>query len=268
MKIFFLLLVSILGFCNSTLHRGELRVVNNENNATINNITHSETKNLSVIAKKSDSKIDVYEDNILVSSYFYDKGLLLEEVFSFTSSNSEEATIKYYYKENGEYDKLEIIKGQEISSDKWLDRLMLDFQFQYEVLKSKNIQLPLATEILSNEVRDLSNVLSIAEVENDFKKETKTTKNRKIIKFIGFNKNIRLYPSYITMFIPDNTFIKDYELTLVDNYPHKEVYKTDGGELTREYFYNDKKIVKVLNTFKGKDEELSFERKFNYYDSM
>jgi hypothetical protein len=260
MKIVLLIFFGFLSFCSQPIHEGGLDTSAKENNTIIN----AKAKNLNTIAKEGNFKVDIYEDNNLIGSYLYDNGLLQQELFPANSSENQEQITKYYYKENGVYDRLEVIKGQDSTSDDWLDRLMRDFQFHRETLNAKGIQFPLASELLSSEVSDLSNVLSVANGYDDFKKETITEENRKIIRFVGFNKNIRFYPSYITMFIPENTFIKDYELTLTDNFPQKEVYKTDDGVLVREYFYSNKKIVKVMNKFIDKNDDSSFERRFEY----
>ena len=95
---------------------------------------------------------------------------------------------------------------------------------QYSILQSKGIELPLP-DIAADEVSDISNILSVADNYSDFKLETQNDGNRKILKFTGFNKNIRFQPSTITLVAGNNPiYIKDYELTLENSYPQMKTF--------------------------------------------
>lgn len=259
-----------MGFCsNSTQEVSSNSII--ENRISVANSVRSlninvKDSSLKTVLNKDILKVDSYEDKKLTGSYFYDKGILQKEVWYNSSSKGQEQIVKYYYQKDGEYDRLEIIKGQDSSFDEFNNKLMRDFIVQHRFLESKNIEIPFS-EIVSSEVRDLSNVFSVADNYDDFKREIKINGNQKTIKFTDFNKNIRFYPSTITGYIHDNDTIRDYELTLTDNHPSKEIYKTDVGELIKEFFYKDNKLVKLVYRFSNeKKQSRSLEKKFDYYD--
>lgn len=210
-------------------------------------------------------KVDIYQDNELMSSVFFRNGRMFKQIGYNTQTKKQESEVAYFYKENGEYDRSEV-KGEDGVKEVNLeaDKYERDFLFQSEFLKAKAIEFPLAA-LLPDEVRDLSDIFSVADNSDDFKTETRIDGNQKVIKFIGFNKNIRFKPSVLTIFIPNNTVVKDYELMLKDNYPQKESYKTDRGELTKEYFYDDKKIVKLVYKLKDIGDQTSLEKRFDYH---
>ncbi len=210
-------------------------------------------------------KVDIYQDNELVSSVFFRRGVIVRGIGYNTQTKTQESEVEYFYKKNGEYDHTEV-KGEDRVKEVNLeaDKYERDFLFQSGFLKDKAIEFPLAA-LLADEVSDLSLIFSVAANYSNFKTETQIDGNLKVIKFIGFNKGIRFKPSIITLFIPDNTVIKDYELVLKDNYPQKELYKTEEGELTKEYFYDDNKIVKLIYKFNSMGDQTSLEKRFDYH---
>lgn len=271
MKIYILMLLFVVNFGECSKNREHLdanvKKIRSNTNLSAKNFSFAGNKSISKINLNAESfRVDAYEDDELVARYLYDKGLLQEGISYNVQTKEQELITKYYYKENGEYDQLEVTKGKNKVLEQFYNKLGRDYYFQYEFLQSKNIKLPVAAEILSSEVRDLSNVLSVADKYNDFKKEAEINGNQTTIRFIGFNKNIRFYPSTITLFIPENTIINDYELILKDNYLQKELYRIFDGELTREYSYDkDKKIVKVIYKFSGAEIQSSLEKRFNFH---
>ncbi len=245
MKTYLLIVGIVLFFCGHPQNDGKLRVTTQQNSPTIKNSSES-------------FKINVYEDNDeykneLLSSYLY-KDALLQEVITYnTQTKKQECHTKFYYKENAQYDRFEVLKGSEPICEELkesAERSEGDYQVQIEFLHSKNIKIPFAP--LSSEVSDLSKVLSIMDNYDGLKKETEINGNQKAIRFFGLNKRIRFYPSSITLFIDEQSLIKNYELILREGFPQKEFYKTENGEFTREYFYDDEqKIVKIVCKFTG-----------------
>jgi hypothetical protein len=211
------------------------------------------------------SKVDLYEDGKLAYSRIYEKGLLKQSTVYNTKLNTEETIAKYHHYENGQYERTEIIKG----SDPGLDRALEDDHYEREsrsdiqFLKSKNIEFPFP-DLIGNEIRDLSDVVSVADNYEDFKKELTEKDNIRTLKFVGFNKNIRFKPSQITLYLGDNEIIKDYELILKDSYPQKETYATSAGELVKEYFYEDNRLIRLLYKFTGTEGVATSEKKFVY----
>lgn len=271
MKIYLLMLIFALGLGDCSNKGGDIdaRVDGTNSNVKVevsDSISEADEGNSNVTVSGSGLKVDVYEGGELVSSCVYEGGLLREEIDYKSDPSGQDHVIKYYYKGGGEYDRLEITSGQASVFDEIFDRSMRDFRTQSEYLRSKNIRLPAAAEILSGEVSDLSNVLSVADNYRDFKREAQADGSQKVFRFVGFNKNIRFHPSTITAFIHENEIIKDYELTLKDDYPQTESYKTGEGELTKEYFYDDeRKIVRLIYKFKSKEDQSSLEKKFDYH---
>lgn len=212
-------------------------------------------------------RVDIFEDNELVTSSFFRDGVLEKNIGYNTQTKKPESVVKYFYKKSGEYDRIEV------SGADWMKEMALeidksnqDFLFQNEFLKSKNIEFPLA-DIVTGEITDLSNIFSIADNYNDFKTESRTDGNQKFIRLIGFNKKIRFHHSTIAFLIGnDSILIKDYELTLENNFPSKELYKTDAGDLTKTYTYKDKKLISVIYQFTNVENQTnSLTKQFDYH---
>lgn len=214
-------------------------------------------------------RVDIYEDNEQIYSFFYNKNLVQEIVSYNTQTKKPECITKYHYKKNGQLNRIRTAKGSaaickdisEISK-----KLAADYQVQLEFLKSKNIVFPFP-ELFGDEISDISSVLSVMDNYNELKKEIEVNGNQSTIGFSGLNKSIRFYPSSITLFIENNSLIKDYELILKDGYPQSEFYRTDKGELTRKYLYDaERRITKILSDFKGVEYvKTSSETRIEYY---
>lgn len=240
-------------------------VVANEN---LNANTGAPLKDQASNRKKlGNFRVDAFIDNKLVSRSTYRNGLCIRYITFNTETKRPESEVEYSYK-NGELDRTKVIQG-DASKDAELDadKSNQDFLFQSKLLGSKGIEFPLP-DIVADEVRDISNILSVADNYSDFKTETQNDGNRKIMKFIGFNKSIRFQPSTITLVAGNNPInIKDFELTLENSYPTKESLKTNDGELTKTYSYKDEKLIGVVYQFTDLENRTnSLEKRFEYHE--
>ncbi len=209
--------------------------------------------------KESNFKITEFQDNIRTNIYYYNGDNLLNEQFIYNHDNTTNCIIQYSYNDN-KFDSLKVKKGVDLE----YNQLMLDDISAYDYLLSKGIKIKFP-EIVFSEIRDISNILSVADEYSDFKIDTKIIKNEKIISFIGFNKNIRFYPSYLTRFIHENEIIKDYVYAVEDDNVQWEKFLLYDGVLKRTYTYNrNNTIAKVLYEFNSVRGKLLFEKKFEY----
>ncbi|MGC4129277.1 MAG: hypothetical protein QM564_06890 [Bergeyella sp.] len=209
-------------------------------------------------SKNSETIINEYVDNKKVSTYYYNSSQVLEkeEIYN-TDTNTIESELEYHYKNNS-FDTLIVKKGIDLE----YDHLVRDNKAAYEIVSANGIKF-LYPEIVSNEIRDISNILSVVE-ESDIK-ETKTDGNKQTISFTGLNKNIRFYPSDISGFIPETTVLIDYQYTLDRDLITAEKYVTNSGVLVKTYSYNSEKISKILYEFDSKEHgKVSFEKRFDY----
>jgi hypothetical protein len=226
--------------------------------------------NVNSTISKDSFRVDAYEDNELISRSFFRKGLLIKSIWFNTQTKKQESEVEYLYKD-GELKRTKI-KGESASiySELEADRSERDFQFRLGILKSKNIEIPYA-KMFGNEVNDLSEILSVADNYNDFRTEIIENGNQKTIKFTSFNKNISLKHSIISMLIhlygtKINFTIKDYELTLEDNHPSKEIFDTDDGEVVREFFYKEGRVTKIVYRYTNLENQTnSLEKRFAYH---
>lgn len=219
----------------------------------------------------SDQRIDTYVDGKLESTSVYRDGRLVKDLIYNTDTKELTTEIEYFYKKNGELDHQKVVRGKyyDDSEEGVLERKQAekDFKVQYDLLKSKGIEFPLP-DIASDEVSDLSNILSVADNYNDFKREIQTNGNQRVIKFVGFNKNIRFQPSVTTLVAGNNPIqIKDFELTLENDFPTKEILNTNDGELTKTYSYKDGKLIRVIYQFTDLENRInSLEKRFEYHE--
>lgn len=214
-------------------------------------------------------RVDLYENNELFSSYFYHNGLCVKYIAYNTETKKQESKVEYFYEKSGKLKQTKVIQGDDSKDAKLeFDKSNQDFQFQRNFLQSKGIDFPLA-EIVNDEISDLSNVFSVADNYQDFKTETQTNGNQKVIKFIGFNKTSRFHNSPIVLLIGNGDFIniKDYELTLENGFPLKEIYQTRDGDLTKTYSYKNGKLIGVAYQFTDlKNQTNSLKKQFEYHE--
>ena len=282
MKLFTFLFINIICFfsCSDRTDISEgsntseqtISVSKNSNNDFQENLVLRTNETPIVDARKprtvGNFRVDIYEDNKLFCRSFFRNGLLIKDIGYNTQTKKPESVVKFFYKKNGEYDRIEV------SGADWMkemipeiDKSNQDFLVQYEFLKSKNIEFPLPN-IVTGEVTDLSNIFSVADNYNDFKTESRTDGTQKFIRLIGFNKKIRFHHSTIAFLIGnDSILIKDYELTLENNFPSKELYKTDAGDLTKTYSYKDRKLISVVYQFTDVENQTNYlTKRFDYHD--
>ena len=224
---------------------------------------HTNVKTQKNIDESKTWKVDEYEDNHKISSYYYKKGLLVRRVVYSKSSN--EDVTNYFYKANNKFD---YVKSSEPSVDSLLNIRERDFEVQIEYLKNqKKLKFPVSANLLLSEVGDLNTMLSIGDYDDSVKKEIKKTGKQTIINFLEFNKRVRFYKSsYLFLYVSaaDKDIIHNYTLTLTNGYPAKEVYLTNRGKLIRKYIYDKKRIVKVSNKFISKKKKVLSGRTFKY----
>lgn len=214
-------------------------------------------------------RVDFYEDNELFSSYFYHNELCVKYITYNTETKKQESEVEYFYEKSGKLKQTKVIQGDD-SRDARLesDKSNQDFKFQRDFLQSKGVDFPLA-DIVNDEISDLSNVFSVSDNYQDFKTETKTDGNQKVIKFIGFNKTSRFHNSPIALLIGNGDFIniKDYELTLENSFPLKEIYRTPDGGLTKTYSYKNGKLTGVVYQFTDLQNQTNFlKKRFEYQE--
>lgn len=200
--------------------------------------------------------IDVLEDGKKISTFTYNQdNLPAKEIVYNVETKKIESQLIYIYKDK----KLIDINVKGIDLD-YL-RYALDNIYQKEYLSTKGIKIE-HSELLS-EIGDLSNLLSIGDGYKDFKKDSIVNGNEKTIIYKNFNKKIRFYPSYITLFIPEDEIIKDYNLVIKDSLPIKETFLLENNQsLRREYFYDKNRIKKI--TYISSDPTNKLQREFIY----
>lgn len=203
--------------------------------------------------KTNSTYIDELQEGKKVSRYEYVNDTI-SKVISYNSDTGEiEKEIKYL---NGIPD---------YKNDLDLEQEFLNYKEFLNTLVTHEIK-PINPIILGSDLNDLSTVLSVADNYNDFKKETSVKDKITTMNFVKLNKNIRFSPSLITMFIPDNTIITDYELVVEKQQPLKEFYRTKDGRLVKEYIYQDGRLKKILYRTLDNQNRASivFEKKFEY----
>ena len=213
-------------------------------------------------------RVDVYDGDRLTSRYFFYNGHLRKEISYNTEINVEEYVTEYSYAKNGNFERVKVTKGDVSMLEEMFTRSVKDLKVQTDFLRSKGIEFSLPG-IVPNSASDLSRIFSIADNYNDFKTDIRVDGNQKIIKFNGFNKRTGYERGAMTFRSGSMPIlIKDYELTLENSYPLKEQYKTDEGELTKEYSYKDGKLIGVVYKFTDLNNRTnSLEKRFEYHQS-
>ena len=213
-------------------------------------------------------RVDSYENNELLSSFFFQDGVYVKHITYNTQTRKKDRETAFFYKKNGELD-LAKIDGAVASKEDRIEirRSFEEFDFQYANVKSKGVIFPLPI-ITADEVRDLSEVFSIADNYRDFKTESEIKGDQKTIKFIGFNKTSRFHYSPMSLLILKGDFItiRDYLLTLHNGFPALEVYRTSDGELTKTYSYKDGQLIGVAYRLTNlQNQSTSLEKRFDYH---
>jgi len=214
-------------------------------------------KPLQSIKVQKNKTIDVLEDGKKVATLTYNRENLLENELIYNIETKKiETELTYIYNSK----KLVDINVKGIDLD-YL-RYALDNTFQSKSLFKKGIKIE-HPEIVSSEVNDLATILTVAKNYDDFKKDSVVNGNEKTLIYKKFNKKIRFYPSYITLFIPEDEIIKDYNLVIKDSLPIKETFLLENNQsLKREYFYDKNRIKKI--TYISSDPINKLQREFIY----
>lgn len=249
---------------NTTVHNAS--VLGNEN---LNANSGSSFNDSNGIRKDNGNfRVDSYLDGELLIRSFFRNGLLIEEYRFNTQSKKKENKVKYFYNKNAEFEHLEVSKTdgtKETGAE--MDKSMLDFLVQYKNLKANGVNFPIP-DIVPDEVRDISMILSLVDNNTSCKTEVKDDGDHKVIKCVEFDKNVRFEPSTITIVAGNNPIhIRHFELILENNYPIKESLKTGDGELTKTYSYRGGRLTTVVYKFTDlQNQSNSLEKKFEYHE--
>lgn len=284
MKKYTILAISLLCFWNCATSQnatesntGEVQSPTTGNSSELKANEHQITNSTPSLRIESRSclgigkfRVSTYADEKLESLSYYQDGFIMKFVSFDAETKAPTTEIEYFYKDSGEFDHQKVIRGKDVDDSAQMlmenRQAQKEIQFQCDYLQSKGIRFPLA-DIVANDLSDLTTVLSVAENNNDFKTETQTNGNQKAIKFIGFNKTNRFHNSLIPLLIGKGDFIniKDYELTLENSFPSKEIYWTPDGELTKTYSYKNGNLTGVVYQFSGLEKQTnSLSKRFEY----
>lgn len=248
----------VMGSSNTSIN--ETNIVANRNHSNVNARNDFDPKSL---------RVDIHENDKLISRCFFNEERLQEEILYNTETNSEEFVIRYFYKNDGRFERLEVSDGGSPDFNILFRQRAENFEVHREILRSNSIKLPIAAEIIAREVDDLANIFSAADGYDDFKRESKVSGNKKVIKFVGFNKRLDFKNSPIALVTDnDSILIKDYELVLDNSYPTKEFVKTDDGTLSKVYNYKDGRLTGIVYRFTDRNNQTnSLVKRFVYYES-
>ncbi|UZT98338.1 hypothetical protein ODZ84_01850 [Chryseobacterium fluminis] len=207
---------------------------------------------------QKNNSIDILEDGKRFFTYVYnEQNLPTESILYNTQTNNLESKSKFNY-QNG---KFSYVSVNNLKDDDYTQSV-LNYLYQAKYLSSKGIKIE-HPEIVGSEIGDLSNLLSIGDGYKDFKKDSIVNGNEKTIIYKSFNKKIRFYPSYITLFIPEDEIIKEYNLVIKDSLPIKETFLLENNQsLKRKYFYENKRIKKI--TYISSDPTNKLRKEFIY----
>ena len=225
---------------------------------------------LSTCSKKSDNKpiqsveikknktIDILEDGKRLFTYLYNEKDLPVEVISYNEQTNKIESKSDYNYQNG---KLNYVSQGNVK-DVDYTQSVLNYLYQAKDLSTKGIKIE-HPEIVSSEVNDLATILTVGKNYDDFKKDSVVNGSEKTIIYKSFNKKIRFYPSYITLFIPEDEIIKEYNLVIKDSLPIKETFLLENNQsLKREYIYDTNRIKKI--TYISSDPTNKLQREFIY----
>lgn len=240
-----------------------------QNEAPVASQTTSASGNGSIEnrAKKANIRVDTYEDGKLVNRHFFLNGELLKLVTYNVELGTEEFEIDYNFSDGGGFESLKVIKGNEPVLSEYFTEEAMNFQLQSRILRSKSVVLPNA-EIVPDLVSDISWFLSSPDSYPEVKAETSTHEGRKILKLRHLNKKIGYERSRMIFRsggIP--ILVREYRLTMEDQFPTEEYVKTDGGELVRTYVYTGERLTGVSSKFTDLENRTnSLEKRFEYHE--
>jgi hypothetical protein len=195
------------------------------------------------------SKISLTIDNEKICDYYFDESKKLVKYQEFNSNREsyQETNLKY---KNGKFD-YAFFGSDKSEKDDWSSNYYSNIEFYNDFLITKNIKID-NPFMLSSEVSDIEKLLA------NIKSFQKISRNdQTIFKSKKLNLNIRFSPSKITLFIPLNSIINNFEYTLdKSGYLIKETIAFDGGVLTIKFFYNNQKISKIIYSLRYNNGEM------------
>lgn len=195
------------------------------------------------------SKISLTIDNEKISNYYFDKSKKLIKIEEYLTNGKLDREINLEYK-NGKFD-YAFFGSDKNKKDDWSSNYYSNIEFYNDFLITKNIKID-NPFMLSSEVKDIQNLLANIE---SFQKTSKN--NQTIFKSKKLNLNIRFSPSKITLFIPLNSIINNFEYILDKNgYLIKETIAFSDGVLTIKFFYINQKISKIIYSLRDNNGEM------------
>ena len=217
-----------------------------------------DSKPIQAVKVQKNKTIDILENGKKIATITYNQENVPDKEIGYDiTTRKEEYELVYVYNNKNLVD-INVKKGVDLE---YL-RYSLDNISQNKFLHKKGIKLE-HPEIVSSEINDLATVLTVGKNYDDFKKDSIVNGNEKTIIYKNFNKKIRFYPSYITLFVPEDEIIKDYNLVIKDSLPIKETFLLENNQsLRREYFYDKNRIKKI--TYISSDPTNKLQREFIY----
>lgn len=198
---------------------------------------------------KKYSIITLTINNEKICNYYFDESqkLVKSQEFSSNGESYQETNLEY---NNGKFD-YAFSGFDKNEKDDWSSNYYSNIEFYNDFLITKNIKID-SPFMLSSEVKDIQNLLTNIE---SFQKTSKN--NQTIFKSKKLNLNIRFSPSKITLFIPLNSIINNFEYILDKNgYLIKETIAFNDGVLTIKFFYNNQKISKIIYSLRDNNGEM------------
>ncbi|MET3028566.1 hypothetical protein ABXT06_17945 [Flavobacterium sp. UW10123] len=195
------------------------------------------------------SKINLTINNQKICNYYFDESQKLVKYQDFSSNGESYQETNLEYK-NGKFD-YAFSGSDKNNKNDWSSNYYSNIEFYDDFLITKNIKID-NPFMLSSEVKDIQNLLANIE---SFQKTSRN--NQTIFKSKKLNLNIRFSPSKITLFIPLNSIINNFEYILDKNgYLIKETIAFNDGVLTISFFYNNQKISKIIYSLRYNNGEM------------
>jgi hypothetical protein len=188
-------------------------------------------------------------NNEKICNYYFDESQKLVKYQEFSSNGKSYQEINLEYK-NGKFD-YAFFGSDKNEKDDWSSNYYSNIESYNDFLLRKNIKID-NPFMLSSEVSDIEKLLANIE---SFEKISRNDET--IFKSKKLNLNIRFNPSKITLFIPLNSIINNFDYILDKNgYLIKETIAFNDGVLTIKYFYDNHKISKIIYSLKYNNGEI------------
>ncbi|MFH7017182.1 hypothetical protein [Flavobacterium sp. FlaQc-47] len=230
-KLLFLLILATIISCNKTVKKDESKSLDKKSTV------------------KKHSIITLTIDNEKICDYYFDESKKLVKFQERSSNGKLYQEINLEYK-NGKFD-YAFFGSDKKEKDDWSSNYYSNIESYNDFLTTKNIKID-NPFMLSSEVSDIEKLMANIE---SFQKISRN--DQTIFKSKKLNLNIRFNPSKITLFIPLNSIISNFEYLLDKNgYLIKETIIFNDGVLTVKYFYNNQKINKIIYSVRYNDGEM------------